>query len=53
MKTDVVPPEGILEETAVSAALSAGVSDPDEFQTAQVFTVAGGHFVHDTYCQVC
>lgn len=42
MKTNVVPPDGTLnEETAVS--------DPDEFQTSQVFTVAGGHFVHDTY----
>ena len=28
-----------LEETAV----------PDEFNTGQIFTIAGGHFVHDTY----
>jgi len=41
MKTNVVPRDGVLEETAVS--------DPDQFQSAQVFTIAGGHFIHDTY----
>ena len=42
MKTDSMLPEGVLKgETAVS--------DPHEFQSAQVFTIAGGHFVHDTY----
>ncbi|MCA9927829.1 MAG: MFS transporter [Anaerolineales bacterium] len=42
MKTDVVSPEKII--TAETA-----VSDPDQFQTAEVFTIVGAHFTHDTY----
>jgi FSR family fosmidomycin resistance protein-like MFS transporter len=42
MKIDTIPPEKVLpQETAVS--------DPDQFQTAEVFTIVGGHFIHDTY----
>lgn len=42
MKTESMTPEVVLtEETAVS--------DSDPFQSTQVFTIAGGHFVHDTY----
>jgi FSR family fosmidomycin resistance protein-like MFS transporter len=36
MDTQTLPPETTVEETA-------------EFQTGEVATVAGGHFIHDTY----
>ncbi len=36
MDTQTIPPETAAEETA-------------EFQTGEVATIAGGHFVHDTY----
>ena len=42
MKTDsIAPKETLQQETAVS--------EPAQFQATHVFTIAGAHFVHDTY----
>jgi FSR family fosmidomycin resistance protein-like MFS transporter len=50
MKSDVATTDGVIG--ADPPALSDGetaVSPSDEFQTSQVFTIAGGHLTHDTY----
>jgi FSR family fosmidomycin resistance protein-like MFS transporter len=43
VKTDSIPQDGVLTPPA------AAVPDADSFQSARVLTIAGGHFVHDTY----
>ena len=44
MNIDINDPDDSLNEEGETA-----VSRTDEFQTGQVATIAGGHFVHDTY----
>jgi MFS transporter, FSR family, fosmidomycin resistance protein len=53
LQTDILTEEAVVATDHLAGGnvlrAEATVSDPDEFQPGQVYTIAGAHFVHDIY----